>query len=77
MAAGVTTTAADRRERDHGDPGVGERLQEVHAGTAPSSTIDSATVIAENSTVRPAVAMVRIKRLVPRRRRRPARRGTG
>ena len=75
IAAGVTIDRGNGRKRDHGDAGVGEGLQE-YIGNSTIATIDSATVIAENSTVRPAVPIVRISASF-RLRRRPARHGTG
>jgi len=42
------------RECDHGHPGVGERTSGSTAGNSTSVAIDSATVMDENNTVRPA-----------------------
>ena len=58
MAAGTTTIAANAANATTAMPAYANDWRK-YIGNSTIATIDSATVIAENSTVRPAVAMVR------------------
>ena len=59
MAAGATTIAATAANATTAIPAYANDFRK-YIGNSTIATIDSATVIAENSTVRPAVAIVRI-----------------
>src|SRR5271168_3401500 len=59
IAAGVTTIAATATNATVATPAYANDFRK-YIGNSTITTIDNATVVAENSTVRPAVAMVRI-----------------
>nr|CRL79039.1 hypothetical protein CPGR_05096 [Mycolicibacterium malmesburyense] len=60
IAAGATTTAATAANDTTAIPAYANDFRK-YIGNSTIATMDSATVIAENNTVRPAVAMVRTK----------------
>jgi hypothetical protein len=60
IAAGVTTTAAAAAKATTATPAYANDFRK-YCGNSTMVIIDRATVIAENSTVRPAVAIVLIK----------------
>ena len=67
MAAGVTTSAANMVNPTVATPAYANDFRKC-IGNRIITAIDSATVVAENTTVRPAVTMVRTRassRLAP------------